>query len=204
MKSRKILWIFCFVVVVGILGITIANHVEGDKSAENTTFYADSELPKHLCHLKVQHYGFDKKKHDGQLIVNCEIKNDIKEIFEELLVAKYPIEKVKLISHYNNNDDLSMEDNNTSAYNYRQNVTTPTELSKHAYGLGIDINPKYNPYIKGEIVKPNNAENLNREKPCDYCIKKDDIIYNAFIKRGFIWGGDWESRKDYQHFEKDM
>ncbi|MDU6249150.1 MAG: M15 family metallopeptidase [Paeniclostridium sordellii] len=33
-------------------------------------------------------------------------------------------------------------------------------------------------------------------------IKKGDACYEAFIKRGWTWGGDWKSLKDYQHFEK--
>lgn len=34
-------------------------------------------------------------------------------------------------------------------------------------------------------------------------IDHDDICYQIFVKYGFSWGGDWNSVKDYQHFEKE-
>ncbi len=33
-------------------------------------------------------------------------------------------------------------------------------------------------------------------------IVKDDACYNAFISRGWEWGGNWKELKDYQHFQK--
>ena len=30
------------------------------------------------------------------------------------------------------------------------------------------------------------------------------ICYKTFKKYGFTWGGEWNSLKDYQHFEKRM
>lgn len=35
-------------------------------------------------------------------------------------------------------------------------------------------------------------------------IDHDDLCYKEFRKHGFIWGGDWKSLKDYQHFEKPV
>ncbi|WP_200805027.1 M15 family metallopeptidase [Succinivibrio dextrinosolvens] len=31
---------------------------------------------------------------------------------------------------------------------------------------------------------------------------KNDLAYKLFTAHGFLWGGDWISVKDYQHFEK--
>jgi hypothetical protein len=31
---------------------------------------------------------------------------------------------------------------------------------------------------------------------------KGDLLYRLFINHGFEWGGNWRSKKDYQHFEK--
>jgi hypothetical protein len=30
-----------------------------------------------------------------------------------------------------------------------------------------------------------------------------DACHTAFTKRGWIWGGSWPDRQDYQHFEVD-
>ena len=43
----------------------------------------------------------------------------------------------------------------------------------------------------------------NRNKNLEHVITHDDLLYKVFIKNGFTWGGDWETSKDYQHFEVD-
>ena len=74
-------------------------------------------------------------------------------------------------------------------------------------GMAIDINPLYNPYYKFhrgvETIKPEEGEPyVDRMWEFPYMIDKDDICYDLFMERGFKWGGDWRSLKDYQHFEK--
>ncbi len=178
------------------------------KERINGKSYAkDCKVPySDLRYVKVLHYGFDGKVHEGELIVNKDIAEDIVEIFKELYEIKYPIEKMVLIDEYNADDNASMADNNTSAFNYRV-VEGTDRISKHGYGLAIDINPLYNPYIHtidGEtVITPvNGIQYADRSLDCEYYIKKDDALYNAFIKRGFTWGGEWKNSKDYQHFQK--
>ena len=33
-------------------------------------------------------------------------------------------------------------------------------------------------------------------------IDENDLCYKLFIEHGFTWGGNWNSSKDYQHFQK--
>ena len=159
------------------------------------------------CH--VLHYGFDGEIHEGELIVNKEIAHDILEIFRELFDIKYEIEKIRLLDEYNAEDEASMEDNNSSAFCYRT-IAESTTLSNHAKGLAIDINPLYNPYVytrkDGSLfLQPENAgEYVDRDREDSRYIRKDDVCYNIFIAHGFTWGGDWSSKKDYQHFEKEL
>jgi hypothetical protein len=100
-----------------------------------------------------------------------------------------------------------MEDNNTSCFNYRV-VEGSTSLSKHAYGLAIDINPLYNPYITYEndgslSVSPASAKAYaDRSISFPYKIDENDLCYKLFTEHGFTWGGNWNSVKDYQHFQK--
>lgn len=159
-----------------------------------------------LSYVRVLHFGFDGEIHIGELVVNKLIEKDIIEIFKELFDARYPIEQMVLIDEFDADDNESMAANNTSSFNYRM-VEGTTTLSKHAYGLAIDINPKYNPYVRtidGEtvIVPENGALYADRTLQNEYYIQKDDVCQKAFAKRGFTWGGDWQSSKDYQHFQK--
>ena len=145
----------------------------------------------------------------GELICNAAITQDYMEIFYELYLNEYQIEKMLLIDSYDGDDLASMEDNNTSCFNYR--VVEGTEsLSKHALGLAIDINPFYNPYVtypsKNEIkVSPEAAEEYaDRDNHFPYKINENDLCYKLFIDHGFTWGGNWNSSKDYQHFQKTI
>ena len=158
-----------------------------------------------LRYISLSHYGFDGKVHMGELIVNCTIVQQTLSVFQELFGANYPIEKIRLVDEYDADDICSMTDNNSSCFNYRT-IEGTSKLSNHSKGLAIDINPLYNPYVRMidgtvSILPENGTPYADRLSNCPYFIHKNDICYNAFIKHGFSWGGEWESSKDYQHFE---
>lgn len=171
------------------------------------SYGANCDVPfEELRYVSVLYVGFDGEIHKGELIVNRAIAADTVDIFKELYEKKYPIERMVLVDEYDADDNTSMAADNTSAFNYR-NVDGTNHLSLHSYGLAIDINPRYNPYVRGSgdnmIITPlNGIEYADRSLDCSYYIKKDDICYQAFIKRGFTWGGEWKNSKDYQHFQK--
>jgi hypothetical protein len=150
--------------------------------------------------VDVYYYGFDEKLHKGQLVVHKEVVLDIIEIFELIRETRFPINKVIPISKYSWSDEKSMLDNNTSAFNYRY-ISGTRVISKHASGLAIDINPRLNPYIKNGTSVPAN---------CIYdttkagTISANSELVKEFKKKGWKWGGDWTSLKDYQHFEKKL
>ena len=157
-----------------------------------------------LVLVKVKYVNFNDEEKTGNIIINKKLANDILEIFNELYEARYPIEKVNIIDKYSNSDELSMEDNNTYAFSVRPK-TGKKSFSKHAYGFAVDINPVQNPYIKNKIIEPKTSiDYLDRKNIRKGMIVKGDVCYNAFKKRGWTWGGEWKSLKDYQHFEKSL
>ena len=164
-----------------------------------------------LRHVVIKYNDFDGNTADGELVCNELIAQDLLEIFEELYENGYMLEEVSLIDKYDADDDTSMEANNTSCFNYRL-VDRSTKLSYHAYGLAIDVNPLYNPYVeygKGEggsdyICPTQSVPYAYRDKEFPYKIDENDLCYKLFKQHGFIWGGDWNSCKDYQHFEKRL
>lgn len=163
---------------------------------------AGKDIPKEILNklvlVQVEYYSFDKKLHQGQLVVNKNVENEIKEIFEFIKISKFPVNKVVPISRYGWSDEKSMKDNNTSSFNYR-NVRGQKVLSAHSYGLAIDINPKQNPHVKGKLILPSDGR---YDKSAPGTITKDSQLLKEFKKRGWQWGGAWRSSKDYQHFEK--
>lgn len=158
-----------------------------------------------LAYITVTYWGFDDKEHIGEMIVHKKLAHEVTDIFKELYEGKFPIEKIRLIDEYDAKDELSMADNNTSAFCSREVTGQKGVFSNHSYGIAIDINPVQNPYIKGEIVLPKEGNTyLDRSHVRKGMIIKGDVCYNAFKSRGWTWGGEWKSLKDYQHFEKKI
>lgn len=150
--------------------------------------------------VDVYYYGFDDKLHKGQLVVHKNVVLDVIEIFELIRESRFPIDKVIPISKYGWSDESSIQDNNTSAFNYRF-ISGTRVISNHASGLAIDINPALNPYIKNGISLP---EKCVYDTTKAGTILSDSELVKEFKRRGWQWGGDWKSLKDYQHFEKKL
>lgn len=150
--------------------------------------------------LNVEYLGFDSLIHRGQIIVNKSVEKEVVEIFKELLIEKFPIQKVIPINHYNWDDDLSMQDNNTSSFNYRT-ISNSNRLSTHALGLAIDINPKINPYFSKSGVKSPSNGSYNKDQLGT--ITDTTKCFQIFKKYGWKWGGKWSHTKDFQHFSKN-
>lgn len=158
-----------------------------------------------LRYLELLHKNLNGETLRGEMICNARIADDVLEIFKRLYAASYPIERVRLIDEYDADDELSMRDNNSSCFNFRV-VSFTNRISRHGYGLAVDINPLYNPYIKTvdgkKVIAPDNsADYEDRDKIFPYKITADDLCCRLFKERGFLWGGDcWDDEKDYQHF----
>lgn len=161
-----------------------------------------------LNYVGLLYIDFNGDEQIGELICHRAIAQDMVEIFYELYQNQYQIERIRLIDEYGGDDTLSMENNNTSCFNYRV-VDGTTNLSKHALGCAIDINPFYNPYVvfnkdgSGETyISPKGSEvYADRSQNFPYKIDENDLCYKLFIEHGFTWGGNWNSCKDYQHFQ---
>lgn len=165
-----------------------------------------------LRYIKVLHYNYKHEIQVGELIVNKAIALDCVEIFHELFQSEYEIETMRLVDDYWTGDSVesdtnSIAHNNTSSFNYRT-VPGSGSLSNHAKGRAIDINPLQNPYVKyksdGSFAHyyKDMELYLDRNSGKEHMITHQDECYKIFRKYGFTWGGDWNSVKDYQHFEK--
>ncbi|MCK0535898.1 M15 family metallopeptidase [Anaerobiospirillum sp. NML120511] len=163
-----------------------------------------------LRYLKMIHRNAMGQTQRGEMVVNAAIADKVLRIFKKLYVAGYRIERMVLIDDFGGNDELSMQANNSSSFNFRFMTHSPNKVSKHGMGLAIDINPLYNPYVKkikedSWIIAPETAQQwaFDRKDRTDipYKIDQHDLAYKLFTEEGFVWGGNWRSAKDYQHFE---
>ena len=159
-----------------------------------------AEVRRDLVLIDLPYISFSDTEEQGQLVVHRDLESDLKSIFKELLTIRFPIEKMVPIVAYDWDDERSMQDNNTSAFNYRLIIGTG-ELSNHSWGRAIDINPRLNPYhARDGKIYPNGAT-LNPSVPGT--ITRESPIVRIFTSRGWMWGGTWKGREDYQHFQKE-
>lgn len=181
------------------------DELKEDYRKELINRFNDIYVIDNLVILNVLYNDFNNNIKEGQLVCNKIIADKLLNIFKILFKNKYQIEKINLIDKYNFDDEKSMEDNNSSCFNYRKILNT-NRLSKHAYGLAVDINPLFNPYVilnkNNEIVVyPNNGiKYTDRTKNFKHKMDKNDLCYKLFLDNGFEWGGNWKN-PDYQHFE---
>lgn len=192
---------------VSKIGDDILQYINGKSYIENDNIGLDD-----LRYLKLLHYNYNHQIQVGEMIVNKKIAEDVKGVFQELFSEEYEIESMYLIDKYWTGDSVdsdtnSIGHNNTSAFNYRV-VPNTDRLSNHAAGFAIDINPLQNPYVKynsdGSFAKyyKDMEKYTDRDQDAKHMITHDDTCFKIFKKHGFTWGGDWNSSKDYQHFEK--
>ncbi len=158
-----------------------------------------------LRYIHVLHRDLTGEIRQGELISSVYIVRDLLEIFRQLYEAEYPIEKIRLVDEYGADDEASMTDNNSSCFNFRF-ISHTRQVSKHGLGLAVDINPLYNPYVKQvdgrlSIEPAAGAPYLDRSRAFPCRITEEDLCCRLFQRHGFEWGGNWEDRKDYQHFE---
>lgn len=160
---------------------------------------APLEIIDSLSMVDVTYYSFDGKLHQGQMVVDARLEDDVYEIFRLIQSIKFPVGKVIPIVAYGWKDEDSMDDNNSSSFNFRV-IAGTAKLSLHSFGRAVDINPLQNPVIYpdgviapgGAVYRPDNMGAFSARHP----------VVRTFIEKGWHWGGNFRQPKDYHHFEK--
>ncbi|HEX9235640.1 MAG TPA: M15 family metallopeptidase [Actinomycetota bacterium] len=158
--------------------------------------------PDALRLLRLSYWGFDRRAHVGEMIVDRDVAADVVTVFRTLFAARFPIQRMHLVDDYGGDDERSMEANNTSGFNCRFATGHPGLWSEHSYGRAVDVNPLLNPYAAadGSIEPANDRRYADRSRHDPGMIHPGDVVVRAFASIGWAWGGAWTSVKDYQHF----
>jgi len=172
---------------------------------ENQVLSAANPVPcERLVLVSFSYRDFGGKLHDdGSVVVLDAVAPQVQAIFNELLERKFPLQRAQPMEIYHGDDEVSMDHNNSSAFNGRP-ITGGGAWSKHAYGVAIDINPLQNPYIGKDAagqtrVQPSAASAYSSRKLRPGMAEQ---VLEVFFRHGFlVWGGYWKQPIDYQHFE---
>ncbi len=206
--------------VTGVLVVSFAAHAATFR-AEPVSAVLQGELRSHnlwnaqcpvplarLSLLHVAYFDFAGKSHDdGELMVMDVVAPAVLKIFQQLYAQKFPIDKMRLMTVYDGDDQRAMADDNTSAYNCRENSDGSGLPSLHAYGLAIDLNTIQNPWINPHD-KMSGAADVRPAAGLAYLNRANqrpgmsEIVVPLFRANGFsIWGGNWNEPIDWQHFQ---
>ncbi|MFM2161819.1 MAG: hypothetical protein RLZZ383_1331 [Pseudomonadota bacterium] len=159
------------------------------------------------------------RKAQGTVIVHRDAVEAACHVFATLYDHGVPMTQVTPVQAFaspeapdaTGSDAASMEANNTSAYNCRA-ATGRSRYSAHAYGMALDINPLWNPYVGPEgNVEPGAGVSWVGNGTSDrrpmaawgglgVFTHPEHPVVRAFAAEGWTWGGLWRSRKDFQHF----
>lgn len=152
--------------------------------------------------VSVKYHDYAGNEKQGELIVHKKLALEVRDIFRELYESGFRINSIKRVDFFHGDDNLSMQADNTSAFNFRR-MPGSTKFSRHSWGMAVDINPLRNPYVTQHGVLPLQGKGwLKRQDVRTGMIVNGNACYKAFAKRGWKWGGSYKSCKDYQHFEK--
>jgi hypothetical protein len=78
-------------------------------------------------------------------------------------------------------------------YNLRYMRGSKSVLSRHSWGLAVDLNATWNPLVK---VTPQNRAQLRKKH-----VKWSEKFLQVWRDNGFDCGADWKDRLDGMHFE---
>lgn len=157
--------------------------------------------------LTVSYWGFDRKPHIGQLVVNGDAAKSLERVFRRLYALRFPIRHMQLADMYGPERSRPKDNDISGSFHCRQAVPSPCtggtksgHWSNHAYGLAIDLNPRENPYVGcGMSYDPSTGGYMDRS-PLRRGMVTPAVVA-AFRSIGWGWGGSWTGdTKDYMHF----
>jgi hypothetical protein len=154
--------------------------------------------------LTVSYWGFDRRAHTGQMIVNASATAPLTIVFRKLYQLRFPIHHMSIGDMYVR---APKDGDVTGSFSCRQAVPSPCtggsgtgHWSMHAYGLAVDLNPVENPYVGcGQTRDKTAVSFMDRSR-----VRRGMVtpaVVEAFRSVGWGWGGSWfGSTKDYMHF----
>ncbi len=150
--------------------------------------------------VRTTYRDFGGHERTGRIVVHEDVARAVARIFRSLHSSGVRIRRMQPIERYGGSDFVSIEADNTSAFNCRR-AAGSGRWSNHAHGTAIDINPIENPWVEpgGVVYHVASHPYVNRSPRPGMAVAGGALV-RAFEREGWHWGGRWTGTKDYQHF----
>jgi hypothetical protein len=132
---------------------------------------------KHMKLVETESYAMHNRNIPSRIYMNRLLEDPLDEVMRELI-------KTGLIAEIKTWDGL---------FNVRYQRGSRTKLSRHSWGLAIDMNAAWNPLVK---VTPANKAAMRKAN-----VKWSEKFLQVWRDNGFECGADWKDRLDGMHFE---
>jgi D-alanyl-D-alanine carboxypeptidase len=167
-----------------------------------------SGCPVRLTELRVlvvEHWGFDKRVHVGEVVVHKDVAAPLARVFRRLYELRFPIRHMRFSDAYGPRRSRPADGDISGSFECRKAAPSPCgtgtgNWSNHAYGKAVDLNPVENPYVGcGATRNSRSRPYLDRSRSRPGMVTP--AVVNAFRSIGWGWGGSWAGNtKDYMHF----
>ena len=114
--------------------------------------------------LTVSYWGFDRRTHTGQLVVNESAAALLARVFVRLYQLRFPIHHMRIDDAYGAPRGRPPDGDVSASFECRQAAASPCtgkartgHWSEHAYGEAVDLNPVENPYVGCGMTRDKNA-----------------------------------------------
>jgi D-alanyl-D-alanine carboxypeptidase len=191
--------------VVAAFGASVHPLTSDERAALNGRFWRPG-CPVGLSQLRVlsvKYWGFDRRVHAGELVVNRTAAPPLSRVFRQLYSLRFPIRHLSFADAYGRGQPA--DGDISGSFECRKAIPSPCgsgtgNWSNHAYGLAVDLNPIENPYVGcGATRTPSSRPYLNRKRLRPGMVTP--AVVKAFRSIGWGWGGAWPGNtKDYMHF----
>ncbi len=146
----------------------------------------------------VGYVGFDGKRHMGQIVCERGVCKELVEWFSRMESVGFPFRSVCPVSMYGMSDSASMAADNTYCFAQR-GIWGSREISWHAQGRALDVNPQENPALKRGRTIPANGRWLPGTPGT---LSDTSIAVKSLRAIGWKWGAHWRRVQDRHHFQK--
>jgi hypothetical protein len=132
---------------------------------------------RHMVLVETHEFGFDNPAIPKRIYAN-------KSLVPKLIRVLQELNEKGLIGEIKTWDGL---------YNVRNMRGSKSVLSRHSWGLAVDLNATWNPLVK---VTPQNRAAMRKKH-----VKWSEKFLQVWRDNGFDCGADWKDRLDGMHFE---
>lgn len=154
-----------------------------------------------LRRVDLNFVDFQGRTRRGHLIVNADVAQSIRRIFDRLFAEEFPIRRMRGVESYGGDVARSLAADNTSAFNCRRadQINAPFTDSPHANGRAVDINPVENPWVdlRCDCWTPSGRHRARTPGPGK--ILEEGLVWRLFDREGWIWQNI--DVPDYMHFD---